>query len=136
MTLDEARQRFAAARIGRLATVRPDGAPHAVPVVFATDGDRVALVVDDKPKRSNDLQRLRNLAVEPRASLLVDHYEETWTALWWVRADGDARLEDDPAARDRALDLLARKYAPYARRRPEGPVVVLAVRGWRFWSAS
>ena len=116
--------------------MRPDGAPHAVPVVFAMDGERIALVVDDKPKRTAELQRLRNIEAEPRASLLVDHYEDAWAALWWVRADGDARLEDDPAGRRRALDLLAGKYAPYRARRPDGPVVVVSVRRWRFWSAS
>jgi PPOX class probable F420-dependent enzyme len=136
MTLDEARRRFAAARVARLATVRPGGAPHAVPVVFAVDGERLALVVDDKPKRTGDLQRLRNIAAEPRVCALVDHYEDRWSALWWVRVDGRARREEIPSERDRALGILARKYEPYSRRRPAGPVVVVDIERWRFWSAS
>jgi len=46
----EARSRFAAGRVARLATVRPDGSPHLVPVVFALDGPTIAFAVDDKPK--------------------------------------------------------------------------------------
>ena len=35
MQMAELRRRFAASAVARLATVRPDGAPHVVPVVFA-----------------------------------------------------------------------------------------------------
>jgi PPOX class probable F420-dependent enzyme len=136
MTLEEARRRFAAARVARLATVRPGGAPHAVPVAFAVEADRVAFAVDDKPKRTADLQRLRNIAAEPRVCLLVDHYDDRWAALWWVRADGRAHVEDDDGRRRRALDALARKYEPYRARPPTGAVVIVDVDGWRSWSAS
>jgi len=75
--------------VARLATVRPDGAPHLVPVVFAVevaaDGDRVHLAVDAKPKRTRNLQRLVNLRAEPRCALLVDHYADDWSRLWWGR---------------------------------------------------
>ena len=91
----DARRRFAAARFARLATVRPDGSPHIVPVVFAVDGDVVWTAVDDaKPKRSPRLQRLANLRAEPRCALLVDHEDDDWTRLWWVRADGVAEIVD------------------------------------------
>jgi nitroimidazol reductase NimA-like FMN-containing flavoprotein (pyridoxamine 5'-phosphate oxidase superfamily) len=63
-------------RVARLATVRPDGAPHGVPVVFALDGATVWLVIDEKPQRR--LQRLINIAGDPRVSLLVDVHEEDW----------------------------------------------------------
>ena len=72
----EARARFAAASVARLATVRPDGAPHVVPVVFALDGNTMWLVVDEKPKRRRELQRLVNVRAEPRVSLHVDRYDE------------------------------------------------------------
>src|SRR5438552_4391082 len=90
-SVGDARGRFASARIARLGTVRPDGAPHLVPVIFALEGDTVWLVVDEKPKRDHELQRVVNVRGEPRVSLLVDRYDEDWDLLWWVRADGCAR---------------------------------------------
>src|SRR4051794_39443348 len=90
MTVDEARSLFATARVARLGTVTPDGAPHVVPVVFALTGDTLVFAVDAKPKRTQDLQRLRNLVANPRATFLVDEYAEEWSGLWWARADGSA----------------------------------------------
>jgi PPOX class probable F420-dependent enzyme len=133
MTFDEARARFEAARVARLATVRRDGAPHVVPIVFALDGDRLAFGVDDKPKRSRRLRRLENIEFEPRVSIIVDHYEEPWSRLWWVRADGRAALSRDEAASRHATDLLAAKYGAYERRPPAGPIVVVEIDAWRFW---
>ena len=83
-----ARALFAAARVARLATVTPDGSPHVVPIVFAVDGDTIYTAVDGKPKRSRQLQRLANIAAHPRVTVLADRYDEDWSQLWWVRADG------------------------------------------------
>ena len=91
-----ARRRFADARVARLGTVRTDGTPHLVPVTFAVDDDVIYTAVDAKPKRTTRLQRLQNLAAQPRCTLLVDHYEDDWSGLWWVRADGDAAVVDRP----------------------------------------
>lgn len=135
MDESEARRRFAAARVARLATVRPDGAPHLVPLTFAADGDVLFTAVDAKPKRSQRLQRLENLEHDPRCTLLVDHYDDDWSQLWWVRADGHARVADgDHAARGRAL--LTARYAAYADAPPPGPVIMVTVTRWRGWSAS
>src|SRR3990170_1270448 len=96
MTPDD-RSRVEQARVARLATVRPDGSPHLVVVTFALSGDTVVTAVDDKPKRTQQLQRLRNLQERPAATLLVDHYDEDWSQLWWVRLDGDAHVvRDEP----------------------------------------
>ena len=125
MTPDEARERFAAERVARLATVGEGGAPHLVPIVFALDGETVYHAVDHKPKRTRALQRLANAAAEPRVALLADAYDDAdWTRLWWVRADGRARILDPGAAEEerRALALLAGRYAQYRQRPPEGPV--------------
>ena len=133
---DEARARFAAARVARLGTVAPDGAPHLVPVVFAVVGDVVWSAVDDKPKSTRALRRLANIAAHPRVSLLVDHYEDDWTRLWWVRADGTARVLDATDAETRAgREALVGRYPQYAERPPTGPFVAVAVDGWRCWSA-
>jgi PPOX class probable F420-dependent enzyme len=135
----EARARFAAARVARLATAGSDGRPHLVPVVFALDGDTLYTAVDDvKPKATMRLRRLANIAANPAVALLADHYEdEDWTALWWVRADGTARLldpGDDEAARARAL--LAGRYAQYRAAPPPGVVIAVDVARWSGWAAS
>jgi PPOX class probable F420-dependent enzyme len=130
----EARSRFSAGRVARLATVRPDGSPHLVPVVFALDGSTVVFAIDDKPKGTRELRRLANIRADPRVSVLVDHYDEDWPALWWVRAEGRARVVDAGPALDRAVALLAEKYSQYAAGPPPGPAVLIDVETWRWWS--
>ncbi|MGD9737286.1 MAG: TIGR03668 family PPOX class F420-dependent oxidoreductase [Solirubrobacterales bacterium] len=133
MRPEEARRRFATARVARLATVAADGAPHLVPIVFALLDDTVYSVVDEKPKRTAELKRLRNVRANPKAALLADHYEEDWTRLWWVRADGTARtLESDEPEAQRALAALAQRYP---QQRPIGPVLAVDVERWTGWSA-
>lgn len=111
---DEARRRLAAARIARLATVRTDGRPHIVPIVFDFDGEVVRTIADPKPKRGLDLLRHRNIAANPAVSLLVDAYEESWQAIWWVRADGTARVVEMGPERDETIRRLRAKYPQYA----------------------
>jgi PPOX class probable F420-dependent enzyme len=137
MRLDEAtmRQRVTAARSARLATVGPDGQPHLVPVVFALDGPLVWIAVDDKPKRTRDLTRVRNIRQRPKVSLLVDHYEEDWSRLWWVRLDGDGRVLPPPRW-SRPIDLLRAKYRQYDVAPPGGPVIEIRVHTWRGWAAT
>ncbi len=134
MSPAEARRRFAAARVGRLATVAADGSPHLVPVVFVVLGESVYSVVDQKPKRTMELRRLQNARETGRAALLVDHYEEDWEALWWVRADGTARVidADDPEAR-RAIAALRERYP---QQRPRGAVLSIDVECWSGWAAA
>lgn len=131
------RRRVAEARVGRLGTVTAEGRPHLVPCCFALDTlgdwDVVYSAVDAKPKSTMALRRLANLRATGAASLLVDHYDEDWAALWWVRVDGQGRVVDGGAEREHALDLLAAKYDQYRRQRPGGPVVVVEVTAWRAW---
>jgi PPOX class probable F420-dependent enzyme len=132
-----ARELLGEARVARLATVAPDGRPRIVPIAFVLAGDVIYHAVDDKPKATRRLARLRDLVAEPRAAVLADHYDEDWTALWWVRADGRARVLEDVAAREAALalDLLAERYEQYRARRPAGPVVALDIERITGWSA-
>lgn len=132
----EERQKVAQARVARLATVRSDGTPHLVVVTFALHGDTVVSAVDDKPKRSQDLQRVRNLEERPAASVLVDHYDDDWSRLWWVRLDGEAQIVRDEPRRTELLAPLAAKYAPYRQALPTGAVIALTVRSTASWSAS
>jgi PPOX class probable F420-dependent enzyme len=132
--MTDSRALLAAARVGRLATVRPDGRPHVVVCCFAVEGDLVWTAVDAKPKRGTRLQRLTNLRANPRASLLVDHYEEDWERLWWVRVDGTAEVLDE--GDDRALAALTAKYPQYTASPPAGPVIALTIVRMSAWSAS
>jgi PPOX class probable F420-dependent enzyme len=136
MKQDEARARFSTARVARLATMRPDGAPHLVPVVFVLQGDTVWLMVDEKPKRHRRLQRLVNVRAEPRVSLLVDVYDEDWSHLWWVRADGRARIVDEGRLFEQALDQLLAKYPQEREQPPGGPALAVQVERWHGWSAA
>lgn len=130
------RDRLAGARVGRLSTLGTSGAPTLVPFCFVLDGERIYSAVDHKPKRTRRLQRLANAAHDPRVSVLVDHYEEDWDRLWWVRADGLALTVDDPPEVEHALALLVEKYDQYRAQRPQGPVMRIDVTRWRGWSAA
>jgi PPOX class probable F420-dependent enzyme len=133
----EARERLAGARVARLATVGADGAPHIVPICFAVDSDAIYNAVDSKPKRDTRLRRLSNVAADARACVLADHYDDAdWSALWWARADGSARVLDPGSAEARrALTLLRGRYAQYRETPPSGPVLALDVRRWSGWRA-
>ena len=135
-----ARLRFGAARVARLATRGPDGRPYLVPVTFAlapdsAGGDRIYSAVDAKPKTTTRLQRLRNIAADPRVALLADHYQEDWVGLWWVRADGIASVLTGPADLAEPLRLLAERYPQYRAQLPAGPVISVQVERWTAWSA-
>jgi PPOX class probable F420-dependent enzyme len=138
MTAAEARARFAAGRVARLATADAAGRPHLVPIVFAVDGDTVYHAVDAKPKRTTALRRLANARANPRVALLADHYDDAdWGALWWVRAEGTARvLAPGGEEAARAVGLLAARYAQYRDAPPQGPVVAVDVERWSGWSAA
>ncbi|MDA8320497.1 MAG: TIGR03668 family PPOX class F420-dependent oxidoreductase [Actinomycetota bacterium] len=135
LTAGEARARFAAAPVARLATITPDGGPHIVPVTFAIEDDRVFVAVDAKPKSTRDLARLRNISANPRVALLADHYEEDWAALWWARADGEARVVSAQAEMAWPITLLARRYRQYRAAPPAGPVITVTVLRWSGWAA-
>jgi PPOX class probable F420-dependent enzyme len=132
----ELRRRFASSAVARLATVRPDGAPHVVPLVFALVEDTVYSAVDAKPKRTSALQRLANVRAEPRCALLVDHYEDDWSRLWWVRADGTAAVVDQPPAAHPGLAALAERHPQYREQPPAGPLLVVTVQQWSGWSST
>jgi PPOX class probable F420-dependent enzyme len=132
------RRRVSEARVGRLATVRPDGSPHLVPICFAVlegdDGDVIVSGTDEKPKTTYALRRLRNIAEHPAAALLVDHYEEKWELVWWVRVDGRGRVINDDAEREVAVTALRAKYPQYEHIGIPGAVLAIDVDRWRGWA--
>jgi PPOX class probable F420-dependent enzyme len=129
-------RRLSSSPVAHLATVNAEGRPHIVPIVFAVDGDTLYFAVDAKPKKTTDLQRLKNLAANPAVSVLADHYEDDWSKLWWVRADGSAHVVTDGAEAERATELLAKRYEQHRRQRPAGPVVAIHVDRVTGWSGS
>lgn len=132
MDAAEARRRFAAARVARLATIGPGGRPHLVPITFAMiDADTIVTAVDHKPKRTTALQRLANIERDPRVAVLADQYDDDWSKLWWARADGVARVVRDSAAVE-----LTDKYSQYRDRPPSGTLVVIEVERWSGWASA
>jgi PPOX class probable F420-dependent enzyme len=140
MTRNEAIARLREARVGRLATVRPDGSPHVVPFVFAVDPDGDELLaswaVDDKPKMHRAIQRLENIEANPSVEFVVDGYEEDWSELWWVRVTGRARVVSSPEERAKMIAALTDKYPQYGEAPPTGAVIAIDVDRVTGWSAA
>jgi len=137
MRLDpaDARARFAGCAVLRLATAGADGRPHLVPCTFAVDdAGRVVIGIDNKPKSSVSLRRLRNIAENPRVSLLADHYADDWRQLWWARADGTAAIERSGEGHAAHWALLRGKYPQYTGQFLDGPVIVVTIRSWSGWA--
>lgn len=137
----ECRARFAGQRVARLATIADDGSPRLVPITFAAlEEYRTTAVmysaVDQKPKSTTALARLRRIEREPRVCLLADSYRENWAQLWWVRADAYAEVVTAGTERDTGIAILARKYPQYRAQPPAGAVIRFVVEAWSGWAAS
>lgn len=122
--------------MARLSTIGPNGRPHLVPVCFALDDERLYSAVDQKPKASPRLARLDNIRAHPHVAVLVDHYEDDWSRLWWVLLRGQARVVETGPERDLALAILSDKYSQYRDSPPTGAVIVMPIDEWRGWAAS
>jgi PPOX class probable F420-dependent enzyme len=138
LTDDEARARLATHEHGILCTVHAERGVDAVPVAYVVDDDGyVGVPIDQvKPKASSRLQRERNLEADPRATLLVEHWDrDDWSQLWWVRAE--LRWQGN-ADTDRAATLaagLAGRYLQY-QDQPFTKVLVLRIVGVTAWAAA
>jgi PPOX class probable F420-dependent enzyme len=125
------------ARVARLATVGAGGAVGLVPICFVVVNGWVGSAVDHKPKRTDRLRRLADIETTGAATVLVDHYEEDWSRLWWVRIRGRAVVHRDRDEEARAvLDALSAKYVHYRERPPTGPVYRIALDEVRSWRAT
>jgi PPOX class probable F420-dependent enzyme len=139
---DEIARRIAAAPVAHLATVGAERQPHVVPIVFAVHGNRLWSPIDGKPKRSNALRRIANVRTNPRVSVLIDRYDDDWTALWWIRIDGDARIvagSDLTIAELESIERALRGKYPQYRAVPlfrDSPLLLCVTpRTTRGWSA-
>lgn len=133
MDLTLARQRVEHAPVARLGTTMPNGRPHLVPCCFALRGDVVYTAIDAKPKSTLAVQRTKNILANPATCLLVDHYEEDWSALWWIRLDALTRVVDSPAEIKEAVRALQAKYDQYRQVAIWGPVIALDITKWTAW---
>ena len=125
--------RLGAVGHGVLGTVHPARGVDAVPVVYLVEGASIVIPIDAvKPKSGRRLQRLANLDGDDRAVLLVEHYEDDWSQLWWVRLRGRAHVVERD---DRALELLRAKYPQYRERPPRGPFILVDIGERVTWSA-
>ena len=125
--------RLAGAQVASLATTRPSGSPHVVPVTFALDRETVFTMIDAKPKTTTSLQRLTNIEAHPAVSLLAQHYEDDWTGLWWVRVDGEATVSADQSVLATARRLLREKYPQHQNQPLDGPAIVIEVTDVAWW---
>jgi PPOX class probable F420-dependent enzyme len=140
VTRDEAIARVREARVGRLATVRPDGSPHVVPFVFVIVGNQRGLIaywtVDAKPKKRGAIQRIENIEANPAIEFVVDGYDEDWAQLWWVRVTGRARVVSSAKERTKAFEALTDKYPQYRADPPVGMVIAIQVDDVTSWASA
>ena len=129
------RHRVSVARVARLATITSDQRPHVVPCCFALDGDVLYTGVDDvKAKTTAALRRLDNIRLHPETTVLVDHYDDDWSTLWWIRIDGNSRIVDAGSAEERSgSELLAEKYEQYRQHPLPGPLIAVEITRWSGW---
>jgi len=119
-----------------LATLSRAHGASLVPACFAIEGDRVAIPIDSvKPKGSTALGRVRNLERDPRATLLVEHWDPVdWSRLWWVHLLL-VRMrvpEDDVAVLERRL----RERYPQYRDGPFVDVLTFRIEKVGGWEAA
>jgi PPOX class probable F420-dependent enzyme len=88
-------------RTAKVATVRPDGRPHVVPVWFVLDGDDILFSTAAGSVKGRNLRR------DGRVSLCVDDERPPYA---FVRVDGVAKISDDPAEVRRVSDRTALRY--------------------------
>jgi PPOX class probable F420-dependent enzyme len=113
-------------RVARLATADVGGAPYAVPICYAFDGEHIYTAIDLKPKQvaGRELKRIRNILENPKVAIVIDDYSEDWNNLAYVMIRGSAEVIEDGEERDCAEALLREKYAQYAKMLEKGCAVI------------
>jgi len=136
LELDQIRRLISGARVAHLGTVDHVRGAHVIPITFALVDDLIVTSVDHKPKRSRLLRRIGNIERNHDVTVLVDHYEDDWTRLWWCLLSGTARVIYQGAEFEHAVDALVARYQQYREVRPSGPVIRIAVTDWTGWAAA
>lgn len=136
MEREEIERRLRETPRATLGTADGEGQPHLVPIVFAYWREGLYTAVDGKPKTTRRLRRLANIAANRRVSVLIDHYEDDWSRLWWIRADGEAVIREWADVPAGARQALVGKYPAYAKAPPPGPVIMISIDRIASWSAT
>jgi PPOX class probable F420-dependent enzyme len=118
-----------ARRVAHLATADSQAVPQVVPVCFGLAEDVLYITIDQKPKRegARPLKRLRNIAENPRVSVVFDRYDEDWRRLGWVMLHGQAAILTEGAEHGRAQSLLRARYTQLEAMEI-GPLPVIVIR--------
>ena len=123
--------------VGHLATADAEGRPHVIPFCFVYDQGHIYCVLDGKPKSAGlrRLRRVRNIMDNPRVSLVIDHYEEDWSRLWYLLVHGTAELLDPCPEHASALAQLRSKYPQYrSMELDENPMIKITPERATGWS--
>src|SRR5262249_8752831 len=134
--LGERERRFVETRrVAHLATADTRAVPHVVPVCFGLGADTLYITIDQKPKRPGArLKRLSNLTANPRAAVVVDHYDEDSRRLGWVMLHGRAEILTAGREHDEAQALLRTRYPQYvAMQLAELPVIAIRIERVASW---
>jgi PPOX class probable F420-dependent enzyme len=99
--------------VARLATADSNGQPHVVPVCFVYENGSFYIAIDEKPKQTTRLKRLRNIEVNPHVALVIDVYHDDWSQLAWVMVQGTASIHDTAKGYPLILAALRQKYPQY-----------------------
>ena len=136
MLTDRERRFLGSRMVGHLATASKGAVPHVVPICFAISDATLYTTVDEKPKRKPGaiLQRLKNIAENPVASVTVDRYHDDWTRLGWVMLKGRAEILLDGAEHSHAQAMLRERYLQLQTMRIESlPVIAIRLEKATSW---
>lgn len=106
---DDVRALFQGPNTGHVATLLPDGSPHAVPIWVDLEGSRIAFLTSPRSRKA------RNLGRDPRVAISITDRENPFV-MAQVRGRVTERVEGDDGWR--IIDRIARKYTghPYPLR--------------------
>lgn len=125
--------------VARLAVRGEGGGPEVMPIVFARVGRTLFSPIDGKPKAHARLARLAQIAVSPDVGLVLDHYDDDWNSLWWLRLAARAvAVHPDHADWDLAVAALLAKYPQYQITplfKDEPVMIAMAYARVRWWAA-
>ena len=125
-----------AARVAHLATADARGQPLVIPICFVYDGKEFFSPIDEKPKHTIRLKRLRNLQENPKLSLVIDRYNEDWRRLAYVLITGEGKVLFRGNKHRRAVRLLRRKYSQYRDMVIQvRPLIVVIPRKVKIWGS-
>jgi PPOX class probable F420-dependent enzyme len=141
-TFDERVTEFIHAhRVARMATVDASGRPAVIPICYVFDGRSFYSAIDQKPKRvePKQLQRIRNIRVNPNVALVIDDYSENWSELAYVLVQGTAKIiepGESSSEQATAIAALRSKYEQYRSMAIDrNPLIKIVPSRVRLWSA-